>query len=677
MAAFYLQIAITFLSVLTVKAQSLKADGVYYNFKLERRQLHPELVNADPQITMNGISPGPPIRVKKGQTVVLDLHSKIVNNSETMHIHGFLQSESPYYDGPLGLSQCPIPTDTTFQYKTVAEKSGSYWYHGHSDGFYVDGQIGMVVVDPVVDPYANDYDQEEYLQISDFYMVSSLKLMPGYLFNTNQDHVGEEPVPDKIAVNNAFSDSYTISASKNKNLKIRLGNAAALSMYKFYVDGMNLTVIEVDATTTKAYDVPYLLLSVAQRVSFILKWNNLADKLKDEKAIRFHVDADPMMYPAYFPDELGISCNGLYGAGGCFLANAYPNNCKAAYESQDPNVNCFDTKWTGTIQFEDDAEVTYANDLPVPNEADFQDSNLLNAQLFYQDTSTFAPAPTVNITLNMYFQNLVECVKDICGVYQRAFVNDATFFPGTKGYNYPLIENYLDKRYYESYYNGVDNINYFGSGKVPFVFPYGAIVDVVVNNFDGGSHPFHSHGYDFWIIECKDSSGVSVPNPYIPNSPYYLIRDTVTIPTMGMCRLRFNMINPGIWMFHCHIDWHVANGLSTLFIVQKSDEYDVSWPDSQQRNCEKYFASTTTKSPISKVSTYRHVFNLPMVLSLSILIASLIGGYLIYYIYRKRTASYALLKMAMNPAVEDVVISPPPSPSGITSKTPLFSALES
>ena len=40
-----------------------------------------------------------------------------------------------------------------------------------------------------------------------------------------------------------------------------------------------------------------------------------------------------------------------------------------------------------------------------------------------------------------------------------------------------------------------------------------------------------------------------------------LARDTVTLPAGGYLRLRWIVDNPGAWLTHCHIDWHLYVGL--------------------------------------------------------------------------------------------------------------------
>lgn len=129
-----------------------------------------------------------------------------------------------------------------------------------------------------------------------------------------------------------------------------------------------------------------------------------------------------------------------------------------------------------------------------------------------------------------------------------------------------------------------------------------------MNNLDEGPHPFHlvcppalhlpkanivQHGHHFYILTIHQASiGWGSYNPFrdpyppglIPNSkeipsdfnsetPYNLsraiLRDTVQIPSRGYAVLRFRADNPGIWMFHCHILWHLASGMAMLVDVMR------------------------------------------------------------------------------------------------------------
>lgn len=44
-------------------------------------------------------------------------------------------------------------------------------------------------------------------------------------------------------------------------------------------------------------------------------------------------------------------------------------------------------------------------------------------------------------------------------------------------------------------------------------------------------------------------------------------RDTVYVgPSGGALTLRFRADNPGVWLFHCHVEWHVSAGMQVTFV---------------------------------------------------------------------------------------------------------------
>ena len=43
-------------------------------------------------------------------------------------------------------------------------------------------------------------------------------------------------------------------------------------------------------------------------------------------------------------------------------------------------------------------------------------------------------------------------------------------------------------------------------------------------------------------------------------------RDTILVNPNGNIVIRFRSDNPGVWLFHCHIEWHVASGLIATII---------------------------------------------------------------------------------------------------------------
>jgi hypothetical protein len=43
------------------------------------------------------------------------------------------------------------------------------------------------------------------------------------------------------------------------------------------------------------------------------------------------------------------------------------------------------------------------------------------------------------------------------------------------------------------------------------------------------------------------------------------------LPPRGWMLIAFKTDNPGAWLFHCHIAWHVSGGLSVVFLERPGD----------------------------------------------------------------------------------------------------------
>jgi hypothetical protein len=60
-------------------------------------------------------------------------------------------------------------------------------------------------------------------------------------------------------------------------------------------------------------------------------------------------------------------------------------------------------------------------------------------------------------------------------------------------------------------------------------------------------------------------------------------RDTATLPASGWLVLAFPANNPGAWLMHCHIAWHISEGLGVQFLEAKNQ---IALPDENQLELE-------------------------------------------------------------------------------------------
>ena len=82
-------------------------------------------------ILVNDALPGPTIRAREGDTVVVRLRNALAEGT-TIHWHGMTQLGTWQMDGVANISQEPIPPGQTFEYRFTAEPAGTHLWHSHT-----------------------------------------------------------------------------------------------------------------------------------------------------------------------------------------------------------------------------------------------------------------------------------------------------------------------------------------------------------------------------------------------------------------------------------------------------------------------------------------------------------------------------------------------------------------
>ncbi|TFK97223.1 laccase [Pterulicium gracile] len=99
--------------------------------------------------------------------------------------------------------------------------------------------------------------------------------------------------------------------------------------------------------------------------------------------------------------------------------------------------------------------------------------------------------------------------------------------------------------------------------------PEGTVISLPRNktieiSMDGGlsqgPHPIHLHGHVFHVVRSAGSSAYNFVNPPM--------RDVVNSGDSSGDKVTFRFVtdNPGPWILHCHIDWHLVGGFEMLFV---------------------------------------------------------------------------------------------------------------
>lgn len=90
----------------------------------------------------------------------------------------------------------------------------------------------------------------------------------------------------------------------------------------------------------------------------------------------------------------------------------------------------------------------------------------------------------------------------------------------------------------------------------PHITPYkikkGDRVEMVFTNESNMAHPMHFHGHVFQVTEINGKK--------LSNGP---MRDTILVLPHSTQKIIFDAENPGIWMTHCHVLYHMLAGMMT------------------------------------------------------------------------------------------------------------------
>ncbi|XAR62216.1 Laccase [Bertholletia excelsa] len=142
-----------------------------------------------------------------------------------------------------------------------------------------------------------------------------------------------------------------------------------------------------------------------------------------------------------------------------------------------------------------------------------------------------------------------------------------------------------------------DNFTTPAVGTKVRMFKYNETVEIVFqdsNVLDGAqNHPMHMHGYSFYVV----GSGIGNFNNETNPKSYNLIDppelNTVRVPKDGWVTVRFRASNPGVWMWHCHMNRHLTWGMNTAFMVQNggTPETSILEPPSSMPSCKNSFVN--------------------------------------------------------------------------------------
>lgn len=456
-------------------------------------------------VGINDQWPLPQVNVNKGDRVIFNVYNGLKDKSTAIHFHGLYQNKTNSMDGAGFVNQCPIPPGANFTYDFTAEQNGTYWYHSHVSGQYPDGYRAPFIVHDEHAYFTDMYDEELTFTLSDWYDDLMDDLDKQFMNPNNPS--GAEPVPQYLIFNESMNVS--VAVKPNTTYLLHIMNIGALGNIYLWFEDHDFTIVEIDGVYVKPTKAEKLFLTPAQRYAVLLKTKEYMDK---NYAIVSVFDSD----------------------------------------SFDSLENCKTLNTTNWLEYNKSAPHDYY-EIPFKSSNDIEAVDDMDLVPF--DDAELYPNPDVEFTLNVSMNNLADGIN-------YAFFNNVT-------YNTPKVPSlYTLLSAPESMIN---NPKIYGEQTNPLVFEHMQTVQIVINNNDPGSHPFHMHGHNFQVIHRSKKSSNNLPAPFdskndndFPAVP--MRRDTAHVNAMGSLVLRFVADNPGVWFFHCHVEWHLSQGLAAILV---------------------------------------------------------------------------------------------------------------
>lgn len=210
-----------------------------------------------------GQVPGPVLRQRQGEM----FEARLVNGLEqetTVHWHGVrLPNEM---DGVPGMTQAAVRRGESFDYRFALRDAGTFWYHPHANSLeqISRGLAGVLVVDEAEPP---EVDAEEILVLDDWRLTEDAQLHPEFGNRHDMSHAGR--LGNYITVNGA--GELRRSYPKGARLRVRLVNAATARVFRLVFQGMNASVVALDAMPLEAPErIEQVEIGPAQRVDLIV-----------------------------------------------------------------------------------------------------------------------------------------------------------------------------------------------------------------------------------------------------------------------------------------------------------------------------------------------------------------------------------------------------------------------
>lgn len=481
---------------------------------------------------INGSVPGPLVRLKEGQRVVLNVTNRLAESS-SIHWHGMLLPTD--MDGVPGLSFDGIRPGETYRYEFDVRQNGTYWYHSHSDLQEQTGVYGPLVIDPAgSDPV--EFEREFVILLSDWTfedphrVLANLKMADDY-YNTNrkagtslfdgwaQMRMSRTDIADVTAATYTYLmngldpvGNWTGLFRPGERIRLRFINGSAMSFFNVRIPGVTMSVVQADGQNIEPVDVDEFQIGVAETYDVVVMpddgaYTIMAESMDRSGFVRGTLTSQPGLavdVPALRePPQLTMMDMGMGMDHGAMAGEHSHHMAKVEHDHRrGPGVANLTENPISRL----DHPGIGLEDVP---HRTLRYSDLRNAS---RNTDERTPGRTLELHLTGNMHR-----------YMWSF--DGIMYSEVKG---------------------------------PIEFEYGERLRMILVNDTMMSHPIHLHGM---FVELVNGNGEYNPRKH-----------TVVVKPAERLAVDITANEPGLWAFHCHMLYHMKAGMMRAVRVRPAQD---------------------------------------------------------------------------------------------------------
>jgi len=495
---------------LLLSTLGLHARVVEYDLEIRRENWTPgDGLKPVSAITVNGGIPGPTLRFRQGDTAWIRVHNRMTDEETSVHWHGIVLPVAQ--DGVPHVTTPPIRAGGTHTFEFRLPHSGTYWYHSHTHLQEQEGVYGSIVVEPAGgEPVKADRDH--VVVLSDWTTESPDEVMRSLRRGT---------------------EWYEL---KKGSIQSLAGAAKAGALADFFdrersrMPAMDISDVAYDAFLANGKRTIHLPGKAGETVR--LRFINAGASTY----FYLHSATGPLrIVAADGPPVRPISVKRLLVG----MAETYDVIVKIPASGQwEVRATAQDGSGHASV-FLGEGDKHAAQDIPKPDNyrmdhhlmAAMDEMDMDDMPAGHQPGESERPLPP----------------------YSRLRSPHSTEFPASLPRRTIELRLTGDMERYIWSFNGK---TYAQDGVIPI--KKGEVIRMEFINDTMMHHPIHLHGHFFRVLAGQ---GKDAP-----------LKHTIDVPPMGKRTVEFHADNPGDWLLHCHLLYHMHAGMTRIFAYQ-----DRSW----------------------------------------------------------------------------------------------------